>query len=223
MSQSERIAILIPCLNEEKTVGNVIRSFRQAIPSAEVYVYDNGSTDRTKEIARASGAFVGEQPLRGKGNVVQKMFIEIDADIYIMADGDETYPAHEVHLLLSPLREKQADVVIGNRLKYANRENLVLLHHFGNRFLVWLLNFLYDSAYEDILSGYRVMTRDFVKGVSLSSAGFEIETELSIRAVQGSYRVVEIPVSYYARPKGSQSKLRAFHDGFRILRTMLKG
>lgn len=212
-----KIAIIIPCLNEEKTIGKVIADFHNELPDATVYVYDNGSKDSTIQQAESAGAVVKREPHKGKGNVVRRMFEDVEADIYIMVDGDDTYPANEVHDLLEPVKSGMADMVVGDRLAHANSESLTALHRFGNRFFLMMLSMLFGSKFKDILSGYRVMNRNFVKNIPLLAEEFEVETEMTIQALERHYIVEEKPIHYRARPDGSESKVSTFKDGFKIL------
>lgn len=215
-----RLAVLIPCLNEALTIAKVVRDFKQVLPQAQIYVYDNGSTDNTGAVAESAGASVQIDYHRGKGNVVRRMFRDIDADIYIMVDGDDTYEAKDVLALLEPVQAGRADMVTGNRLNVTARANINWLHYWGNRLFAVVLNSLFHSHTTDILSGFRVMNRAFVKGVSLISCGFEIETELTIQALEFNFLLVERPIAYRARPSGSFSKIRTYTDGWRILMTI---
>lgn len=216
----EKIAVLIPAYNEEVTIKKVIEDFQTYLPEADIYVYDNNSKDKTNEIATESGAIVRFEPRQGKGNVVRSMFREIDADYYIMVDADDTYPASEVHKLLEPLREGRADMTIGDRLSngtYA-KENKRGFHDFGNNLVKALINYLYKGNYNDIMTGYRGFNRLFVKTFAVLSPGFEIETELSIHAMDKRFKLVEVPITYKDRPEGSESKLNTFSDGFKVLK-----
>lgn len=217
---SEKIAVLLPAYNEEVTIVKVIEDFKKALPEAVIYVYDNNSKDRTNELARKAGAIVRFEPRQGKGNVVRSMFREIDADYYIMADADDTYPAAEVEALLQPLRDGLADMTIGDRLSngtYAE-ENKRGFHGFGNNLVKILVNKLYKGNYNDIMTGYRGFNRLFVKTFPVLSPGFEIETELSIHSLDKRFKLVEVPITYKDRPEGSESKLSTFSDGFKVLR-----
>lgn len=217
---SEKIAVLLPAYNEEVTIVKVIEDFKKALPDADIYVYDNNSKDRTNELAREAGAIVRFEPRQGKGNVVRSMFREIDADFYIMADADDTYPATEVEALLQPLRDGLADMTIGDRLSngtYAE-ENKRGFHGFGNNLVRMLVNKLYRGNYNDIMTGYRGFNRLFVKTFPVLSPGFEIETELSIHSLDKRFKLVEVPITYKDRPEGSESKLSTFSDGFKVLR-----
>lgn len=217
------IAVLIPCYNEELTIGKVIDDFKRELPQAKIYVYDNNSKDLTAEIAEEHGAIVKKEYRQGKGNVVRSMFFDIDADYYIMVDGDDTYPAEFSHALLEPLMNNEADMVIGDRLSngtYGN-ENKRNFHNFGNNLVKNLINSLYKSNIKDIMTGYRAFNKFFVKSFPVMSPGFEIETELSIHSLDKRFLVKELPIDYRDRPEGSESKLNTFSDGFKVLRTIL--
>lgn len=216
-----RTAVIIPCLNEELTVAGVIGEFRRALPGAEVVVIDNASDDCTADVARQLGATVLSESRRGKGNAVRKAFREVEADIYVLVDGDGTYPADRVHDLMGPVRDGKADVVVGVRLDASSASELRAVNRFGNRMLRYVVNLVFASRITDLLSGYRVMTREFVRNIPLLSVGFEVETELSILALERGFRTVEIPVTLTARPEGSRSKIRVLHDGIRILNAIL--
>jgi glycosyltransferase involved in cell wall biosynthesis len=219
-SHNPRIALLIPCYNEAITIAEVIRQFRQELPAADIYVYDNNSTDQTAEIARREGAIVRFERRQGKGYVVQSMFRQIEADIYIMVDGDGTYQPEDIHALLEPVLQNRADMVVGSRLTESQSE-FKTLNRFGNRMFLNFLNKMFKVKLTDILSGYRVFNRRFVKGIPLFGGGFEIETELTIKALERGFVTVEIPTRLTQRPEGSFSKIRLFRDGFLILNTIL--
>jgi glycosyltransferase involved in cell wall biosynthesis len=215
-----RIAVFLPCLNEELTIGPLVRSFRDALPSARIIVYDNLSTDRTAEAARAAGAEVVTVRRRGKGNVVGTAFAEIEADVYVMADGDGTYDAAEAPALVARLIDDRLDMIIGARTGVtadAGRAG----HAFGNRLFNALFRAIFGDGFDDIFSGYRVFSRRFAKSFPALSTGFEIETELSVHALQLRLPVAEMPVSYGKRVEGSSSKLSTLHDGVRILSVFL--
>ncbi|MGT2865969.1 glycosyltransferase family 2 protein [Streptococcus fryi] len=216
----EKIAVLLPAYNEEITIVKVIEDFRRELPHADIYVYDNNSKDNTNLLAKQAGAIVRFEPRQGKGNVVRTMFREIDADYYIMADADDTYPANEVHKLLEPLRANLADMTIGDRLSNGtySKENKRGFHNFGNNLVKGLINKLYKGHYNDIMTGYRGFNRLFVKTFPVLSPGFEIETELSIHSLDKRFKLVEVPITYQDRPLGSESKLSTFSDGFKVLR-----
>lgn len=220
MDAVERIAVIIPCLNEGKTIAKVVRDFCAQLPHAKIYVFDNGSTDNTAEEAVGAGAILMREPRRGKGYVVQSMFLRVDADIYIMVDGDDTYPADMVHALLAPVVSGDADMVVGSRL-LSDSSEFHVLNRFGNNLFLSLVNKFFRTRLTDILSGYRVMHRRFVKGVPLFQAGFETEIELTIKALERGYRLQEVPTTLRPRPMGSSSKIRILKDGVRILSTLL--
>jgi glycosyltransferase involved in cell wall biosynthesis len=214
------IAVLVPCYNEEATIDAVVRGFRQALPSAMVYVYDNASTDRTREVASAAGAIVRMESHRGKGNVVRRMFADIEADIYVMVDGDNTYDAMAAPRLVNELIESHLDMVNGSRM--ANSQEAYRRgHKLGNRLLTSLVGSIFGDHFQDMLSGYRVFSRRFVKSFPALAAGFEIETELTVHALELRMPVKEIITEYRERPEGSVSKLKTYSDGLRILRTIV--
>ncbi|GLG00858.1 glycosyl transferase [Alicyclobacillus hesperidum subsp. aegles] len=217
-----RIAVLIPCYNEELTIGKVIADFRRELPDADIYVYDNNSRDRTADIARAAGAIVRREVRQGKGNVVRSMFRDIDADIYVMIDGDDTYPAEFVHDLIQPVAAGEADMSIGDRHSDGSysSENKRPFHNFGNQFVKALINRLFRSQLRDIMTGYRVFNRRFAKTMPIQSEGFEIETEMTLHALDKRFRIIEIPIRYRDRPPGSESKLNTVSDGIRVLKTV---
>jgi glycosyltransferase involved in cell wall biosynthesis len=216
-----RVAVLVPCFNEEAAVATVIADFRKALPSAEIFVYDNNSSDRTVAVARDAGAQVRSERRQGKGHVVRRMFADIDADIYVLVDGDATYDAASAPRMIYALLSDHLDMVVGFRVdqtEAAYRPG----HRTGNRMLTSFLSSVFGQAFKDILSGYRVFSRRFVKSFPVLSDGFEIETELSVHALELALPVAEIETPYYARPEGSFSKLNTWRDGFRILGTILK-
>ena len=215
-----KIAVLIPCYNEEKTVASVVRDFKTQLPDADIYVYDNNSTDRTAAVARQAGALVYSEKRQGKGNVVRTMFRKVEADIYVMVDGDGTYPAAQVHNLIGPIVSGEADMVCGSRLHPQARSDFKRLNWFGNKIFLYLLNFIFKVRITDILSGYRAFSRNIVKSLPILSRGFEIETELTVKAIERHYRIVEIPVDLVSRPEGSLSKIRIARDGLLILNTI---
>ena len=218
---SERVAILIPCHNEELTVAEVVAEFRAELPQADVFVFDNNSTDRTVERAIAAGATIVSEPRQGKGFVVQSMFRRIEADVYVMVDGDGTYPASEVRRLIDPILKDEADMVVGSRLQADMASEFRSINRWANRLVLALLNSMFRVKLTDILSGYRAFSRKFVKTIPVFGGGFEIETELTIKAVARGFRIVELPTRLTARPEGSHSKIRLFRDGFLILNTIL--
>lgn len=219
----EKVAVLIPCYNEELTIANVIQNFKKELPNAIIYVYDNNSSDDTSKIALENGAVVKKEYRQGKGNVVRSMFIEIDADVYVMVDGDDTYPAKFVHSLIEPILENKFDIVIGDRHSNGTykEENNRPLHNFGNNLVKNLINKIFNSNLKDIMSGYRAFNKKFVKNMPVNSNGFEIETEMTLHTLDKKFNIVEIPIEYRDRPEGSFSKLNTFSDGFRVLKTIL--
>ena len=217
----KKIAVLIPCYNESKTIEKVIKDYKKALPDADIYVYDNNSTDHTDEIAKKAGAIVRYEYRQGKGNVIRTMFREIDADCYLMIDGDDTYPAENAREMCDLVLNGHADMVIGDRLSSTYfEENKRPFHNFGNRIVRWLINHLFNNNIKDIMTGYRAFSYEFVKGFPVLSKGFEIETEMTIHAVDKNYKLIEIPVSYRDRPAGSVSKLNTYSDGFKVLKTI---
>ena len=218
---SKRIAILIPCHNEELTVAEVAADFRAQLPEAQIFVFDNNSTDRTVERAMAAGATIVSEPRQGKGFVVQAMFRRIDADVYVMVDGDGTYPASEVSRLIDPILAGEADMVVGSRLFSGTSSEFRSINRWANRLVLAVLNSMFRTRLTDILSGYRAFNRKFVKTLPLFGGGFEIETELTIKAVARGFRIIEIPTTLTARPEGSRSKIKFWRDGFLILNTIL--
>ena len=218
---SKRIAILIPCHNEELTVAEVVNDFHTELPQAKIFVFDNNSTDRTVERATAAGATIVSEPRQGKGFVVQSMFRRVEADVYVMVDGDGTYPASEVRPLIDPILKDEADMVVGSRLQANTASEFRSINRWANRLVLAVLNSMFRSRLTDILSGYRAFNRKFVKTIPVFGGGFEIETELTIKAVARGFRIVEIPTRLTARPAGSHSKIRFLRDGFLILNTIL--
>lgn len=217
----KKIAVLIPCYNEELTVEKTVSDFKRVLPNADIYVYNNNSKDRTKELALKAGAIVKDEYRQGKGAVVRSMFRDIDADVYIMVDGDDTYPAEEVEGLITPVLEGKADMVIGDRLSSTYyTENKRPFHNFGNSLVKGLINFLFKSDLNDIMTGYRSFSKKFVKCMPVMSDGFQIETEMTIFALTNNMQVVNIPITYRDRPEGSESKLNTYSDGFKVLLTL---
>ena len=217
--QPPRIAVVLPCYNEEAAIADTVAGFRAALPGAAIYVYDNNSSDRTVEIARAAGAEVRTEKMQGKGNVVRRMFADVDADIYIMADGDLTYDSKAAPTMVAMLLGEQLDMVVGTR-QHEAAEAYRGGHVLGNRLFTGLLSSLFGRSFTDIFSGYRVFSRRFVKSFPVLSAGFEIETEISVHALELKMPVGEIETAYGARPAGSASKLSTYRDGWRILKTI---
>ncbi len=215
------VAVLLPCYNEERTIAKVVADFRAALPGAAIYVYDNNSTDRTIEVAKGAGAIVRRETYQGKGHVVRRMFNDVEADIYVLADGDATYDAPSAPAMIDKLIEERLDMVVGCRV---DREESAYRrgHRTGNMVLTGFVAHTFGRAFTDILSGYRVFSRRFVKSFPILSGGFEIETELTIHALELELPVAEVATPYYSRPSGSASKLSTWRDGFRILWTVLK-
>jgi len=214
-----RIAVLLPCFNEEATIAATVEGFRAALPSAQVYVYDNNSRDRTREIATAGGALVRSERQQGKGHVVRRMFADVDADVYVMADGDLTYDPKSAQAMVDLLLDEQLDMVVGTR-KHQEKEAYRGGHVLGNKLFTGILAGLFGRSFSDIFSGYRVFSRRFVKSFPVLSSGFEIETEISVHALELRMPVGEVETAYASRPEGSESKLSTFGDGWRILKTI---
>lgn len=214
----DKIAVLIPCYNEEKTIGKVVKDTREALPEAVIYVYDNNSTDKTVEIAKEAGAVVRHEYKQGKGNVIRRMFREIDAECYLMIDGDDTYPLGNAREMVDRVLSHQADMVVGDRLSSTYfTENKRPFHNFGNSLVRGTINWLFRSDIKDIMTGYRAFNYKFVKTFPVISAGFEIETEMTIHAVNYKMQVENVVVDYRDRPAGSESKLNTYKDGFKVL------
>ena len=221
--KDKKIAVLIPCYNESKTVEKVVKDYKKVLPEADIYVYDNNSTDGTDEIARKAGAIIKYEYKQGKGNVIRSMFKDIDADCYLMIDGDDTYPAENAQEMCQYILEGKADMVIGDRLSSTYfTENKRPFHNFGNRLVRGLINCLFKSNVRDIMTGYRAFSYEFVKTFPVLSKGFEIETEMTIHALDKNFFLKEIPVDYRDRPAGSVSKLNTYRDGFRVLKTIAR-
>lgn len=217
----KKIAVLIPCYNESQTIEKVVKDFKEALPEADIYVYDNNSTDGTDKIAKKAGAIVRYEYRQGKGNVIRSMFRDIDADCYLMIDGDDTYPAIHAQEMCNLVLEGKADMVVGDRLSstYA-KENKRLFHNFGNNLVKFLINLIFKTNVKDIMTGYRAFSYEFVKGFPVLSKGFEIETEMTIHAVDKNFKIKEVPVTYRDRPEGSVSKLNTYSDGLKVLKTI---
>ncbi len=215
-------AVLIPCYNEALTVAKVVRDFRQALPDAEIYVYDNNSTDKTGIIARSEGAIVRQEHRQGKGNVVRRMFSEIEADIYVIVDGDDTYPAEQITEMISLLEDGNLDMVYGDRLSNGiyTSENKRAFHNFGNNLVKKVINWLFHADVTDIMTGYRVLSKRFVKNYPVMGGGFELETEMTLHALDKRFAIASYPIDYRDRPKGSISKLNTISDGWRVLKTI---
>lgn len=216
---NSKIAVLIPCYNEARTIEKVVKDYKKALPEADIYVYDNNSTDGTDEIARKAGAIVKYEYRQGKGNVIRSMFRQIDADCYLMVDGDDTYPADDARKMCDLVLEGKADMVIGDRLSSTYfSENKRAFHNFGNRIVRILINKLFNNKIKDIMTGYRAFSYEFVKTYPVLAKGFEIETEMTIHAVDKNFLLQEVPVAYRDRPEGSVSKLNTYKDGFKVLK-----
>ena len=221
MKKNKKIAVLIPCYNESKTIKKVVEDYKKALPEADIYVYDNNSSDHTDEIAREAGAIVRYEYRQGKGNVIRSMFKDIEADCYLMIDGDDTYPAENAREMCDLVLDKKVDMVIGDRLSSTYfTENKRPFHNFGNRLVGGLINFLFESNVRDIMTGYRAFSYEFVKTFPVLSKGFEIETEMTIHALDKNFLLEEVKVGYRDRPAGSVSKLNTYRDGFRVLKTI---
>lgn len=219
----DKVAILIPCYNEEKTIRKVVEDYKKVIPEGGViYVYDNNSTDATAEIARDAGAVVRKEYQQGKGNVIRRMFREIDAECYVMVDGDDTYPAEYAPQMIKEVLERQADMVVGDRLSSTYfQENKRPFHNLGNSMVRKLINVLFKSDIKDIMTGYRAFSYQFVKSFPVLSKGFEIETEMSIHAIEKNMAISNVVINYRDRPEGSESKLNTYTDGMKVLRTIV--
>lgn len=220
----EKIAVLIPCYNEELTIEKVVKDFKKELPNADIYVYDNNSKDKTIEIAEKAGAIVRRENRQGKGNVVRTMFRDIDADIYVMVDGDDTYPAEFVHQLIEPVRNDEADMAIGDRLSNGTYQQEIKknFHEFGNNLVRGSINLLFNNKLKDIMTGYRVFNKQFVKNMPVMSPGFELETEMTLFALDKKFRIKEIPIVFRERPEGSESKINTVSDGIKVLKTIVK-
>jgi len=219
----DRIAVLIPCFNEEKTIEKVVRDFRSQIPEAVIYVYNNNSTDRTAELAEKAGAIVRNEYVQGKGNAIRRMFREVDAECYLMVDGDDTYPAEFAGEMARLVLEKKTDMVVGDRLSATYfEENKRPFHNIGNVIVRKSINFLFHNQIKDIMTGYRAFSYEFVKTFPVTSKGFEIETEMTIHAVDKNMHVENVIITYRDRPEGSQSKLNTYSDGLKVLRMIAR-
>lgn len=218
-----KIAVLIPCYNESKTIAQVVNDYKTALPEADIYVYDNNSKDGTDEMARKAGAIVRYEYRQGKGNVIRSMFRDIDADCYLMIDGDDTYPAENAREMCQLVLEKGVDMVIGDRLSSTYfEENKRPFHNIGNVMVRALINKMFHNNIKDIMTGYRAFSRPFVKHFPVLSRGFEIETEMTIHALDKNFLLQEVPVTYRDRPEGSVSKLNTYSDGFKVIMTIFK-
>jgi glycosyltransferase involved in cell wall biosynthesis len=216
-----KIAVLLPCYNESVTIEKVVKDFREQLPDADIWVYDNNSTDGSAELAQKAGALVRRVTQQGKGHVVRRMFQEIEADVYVMVDSDDTYPADEVHKLMAPILSGEADMVNGDRLSSTYMtENKRKGHNFGNTLVCTLIRFLWGKRVNDVMTGYRAFSRHFVKSCPVLAQGFEIETEMTLHTIDKRMSLVEIPIQYRDRPEGSVSKLNTVSDGCRVLKTI---
>lgn len=223
MMKKSKIAVLIPCYNESKTIDKVVKDYKNALPDADIYVYDNNSSDKTDIIAKKAGAIVRYEYKQGKGNVIRSMFKDIDADCYLMIDGDDTYSAENAKEMCEYILDGKADMVIGDRLSSTYfTENKRPFHNFGNKLVRLLINSLFKSNVKDIMTGYRAFSYEFVKTFPVLSKGFEIETEMTIHALDKNFLLKEIPVGYKDRPEGSVSKLNTYSDGFKVLKTIAR-
>lgn len=221
--KNKKIAVLIPCYNESKTIEKVVKDYKKELPNADIYVYDNNSSDGTDEIAKNAGAIVKYEYKQGKGNVIRSMFKDIDADCYLMIDGDDTYSADNAKEMCKYIIDGKADMVIGDRLSSTYfTENKRPFHNFGNKLVRWLINTLFKSNVKDIMTGYRAFNYEFVKTFPVLSKGFEIETEMTIHALDKNFLLKEIPIGYKNRPAGSVSKLNTYSDGFKVLKTIAR-
>lgn len=221
VDNSPRIAVLVPCYNEEAAIEKVVTDFKRVLPDAEIYVYDNNSTDKTVELAARAGAIVAHEFRQGKGNVIRSMFRQIEADCYVMVDGDDTYPAEAALPLVELVLKQGADMAIGDRLSSTYfTENKRPFHNVGNRLVRFLINWLFKSQVRDIMTGYRAFSRQFVKNFPVLSRQFEVETEMTIYALSHNFAIKETVIDYRDRPEGSQSKLNTFRDGFKVLMTI---
>ena len=217
-----KIAVLLPCYNEASTIAKVVTDFRAALPEADIYVYDNNSTDGTAQVAQQAGAIVRHEHVQGKGNVIRRMFREVEADCYLMADGDDTYPAEQARQMVTSVLEEHVDMVIGDRLSSTYFEqNKRPFHNGGNRVVRWLIRRFWHTDIHDIMTGYRAFSRTFVKNFPVMSGNFEIETEMTIHALDRRFLLREVPVVYRDRPQGSVSKLNTFSDGISVLKTIV--
>ena len=221
MDHEPNIAIIIPCYNEALTIGEVIQDFRKALPNADIYVYDNNSTDNTPRVAEQAGAIVRFEPRQGKGFVVRSLFQEVEADIYLLVDGDSTYPANMAVDMVRPILERKAHMTVGERLKMAEQGAFRSMHKIGNSIITKTINRLFRANLTDVLSGYRSFSRTFVKTTPLLSTGFEIEVELTLHALDARRKIIEVPIPYRKRPSGSYSKLSTFRDGWLVLNTII--
>ncbi len=217
-----KIVILIPCFNEETTIEKVIHDFNRTIPEAEIIVFDNNCTDKTVPLARKAGARIIREPRQGKGFVIASMFKKVEADYYVLVDGDDTYSAEHVWELLKPVIEKSADMAVATRFNEYTKNSFRPLHVFGNNLVKFLVNWIFVNNLTDIMSGYRAYNRELVESVPILSSGFEVETEMTIRVLDYGFKIAEVPIPYRERPEGSFSKLRTFHDGTRVIKEIAR-
>lgn len=219
----EKIAVLVPCFNESVTIEKVVRDYKRVLPEADIFVYDNNSDDGTDVIAREAGAIVKYEYKQGKGNVIRSMFFDIDADCYLMVDGDDTYSPENAREMVNYVLQGKADMVIGDRLSSTYfEENKRPFHNFGNKLVRKLINFIFNNNIKDIMTGYRAFSKRFVKSFPVLSKGFEIETEMSIHALDKNYKIIEVPIIYSDRPEGSESKLNTYSDGLKVIKTIFR-
>ena len=219
-----KVAVLIPCYNEELTVKKVVEDFRKELPDADIYVYNNNSTDKTVELAKEAGAIVRNEYKQGKGNVVKRMFEDVEADIYVLVDGDDTYPVSSVHDLIKPVAEGSVDMAVGDRLSNGTykKENKRTFHNFGNILVRSAINLSFGSKLKDIMTGYRAFNKKMVKNLPITTKKFEVETEMTLQALDKNFTIKEIPIDYRDRPKGSSSKLNTVSDGIKVLREIIR-
>ena len=219
-----KVAVLIPCYNEELTVKKVVEDFRKELPEADIYVYNNNSTDKTVELAQEAGAIVRNEYKQGKGNVVKRMFEDVEADVYVLVDGDDTYPASSVHDLIKPVAEGKADMTVGDRLSNGTykKENKRTFHNFGNILVRKAINLSFGSNLNDIMTGYRAFSKKMVKNLPITTKKFEVETEMTLQALDKNFIIKEIPIEYRDRPQGSSSKLNTVSDGIKVMREIIR-
>ncbi|MGS4723034.1 glycosyltransferase family 2 protein [Citrobacter farmeri] len=222
MFSNKKVVVILPCYNEEQAIHKVVSDFRAALPDAEIYVFDNNSSDRTSDVAKSAGAFVRHVGYKGKGNVVRRMFADVEADIYVMSDGDDTYEACAVREMIEKLIDENLDMVVGTRVENGDEKTYRPGHRFGNKMLTGAVSTIFKGSFSDMLSGYRVFSRRYAKSFPCHSHGFEIETELTIHALELRMRIGEVPTAYGERPDGSVSKLSTYRDGIKILRTIVQ-
>jgi len=221
--KNKKIAILIPCYNEDKTIAKVVSDFKKELSNSDVYVYDNNSTDNTYSEALKAGAIVRSVKEKGKGNVLRNMFIDIDSDLYVIVDGDNTYPAENINDMLEVMLKSKADMIVGDRHSNGSykKENERPMHNFGNKIVAVLINKIYSTKLKDIMSGYRILSKDFVSLLPIMSNGFEVETEMTMHALDKMFKIEEVPITYRDRPEGSYSKLNTYTDGIKVLKTIV--